>query len=311
LSRRLLCGLAVAVCLAAGITAVATRHFAEAVCLATNASGQRIVIGTELTTEGQRHKRDNPADDNNAILESLGGRGPELAWTSSSIARCRVMLDVSGGLWAPMFALAAVFGGAAVMTGRRTGTARRESRQVFLSYTHEDAADALRLHQFLKTHGIPVVIDCVNMAPGERIQDFIERSIQESDVVVSLVSSRSLMSAWVAMETIQSLHRNKWVQGKRFIACYLDEAFFAPECRLNCTRLIDERLARIEELLREYAANFIDTVDLNEEKTRLYELRNNLGLILATLKDSLCLDVRDARFEESGERLVAAIRARV
>ena len=188
---------------------------------------------------------------------------------------------------------------------------RRKGRVVLLSYSHEDVAVAARLHQFLKVEGISVLVDSESMTAGERIQDFIARAIQQADVVVSLVSRRSLLSAWVAMETIQSLQRNNFVEGRRFIACYLDDAFFAPECRLNYTQQIDERLQRIEELIPEYAARRIDTIDLNEEKTRLYDLRNGLWLILAALKDSLCLDVQDDRFEESGKRLIAAIRAEV
>ena len=48
-------------------------------------------------------------------------------------------------------------------------------------------------------------------------------------------------------------------------------------------------------------------MDLNQEKTRLYDLRNNLGNILARLKETLCLDLRDPQFEKSCSFLVAAI----
>ena len=93
---------------------------------------------------------------------------------------------------------------------------------------------------------------------------------------------------------------------------YRSAATRTQACRrltLNYTQQIDQRLRRIAELLPDCATRRIDTVDLNEEKTRLYDLRNSLGLILATLKDSLCLDVREDRFEDSAKRLVAAIRA--
>ena len=52
----------------------------------------------------------------------------------------------------------------------------------------------------------------------------------------------------------------------------------------------------------------IDTVDLNDEKTRLYDLRNNLGAILANLKGSLCLDLRDEHFAASCRAIVKACR---
>ena len=120
-------------------------------------------------------------------------------------------------------------------------------------------------------------IDIDSMAPGERIQDFIERSIRESDAVVSIVSTQSLLSSWVAIETINAFHRQKWTDGKLFIGALLSDDFFRPEFRLECTRIIDERLETIERLLPGYREKMIDTVDLNDEKTRLYDLRNNLG----------------------------------
>jgi hypothetical protein len=307
LNRALFCGIGAGLFLAAGIAGIRGNQYTESLCTAINASGRRVVIGTELNEHGQRYKQQNPVDDNNAILEALGGRGPETAWTPESIARCRVKLGFWGAFWPAMFVLAAVFGTGAAIS-RRSVSVRPKPRGVFLSYYHKDAGVASKLHQYLKDQGISVLIDSETMKPGERIQDFIAQSIEKSEVVVSLVSSGSLSSAWVASETIQSLHRNNWARQGRFIACYLDEAFFAPECRLKLTQQIDERLRRIEELLPDYAARHMDTVDLNEEKNRLYDLRNNLGLILATLKDTLCLDVRDERFDESAKRLIAAIR---
>lgn len=310
MSRRLAFGSAAALCAALALVAAAVLRQAESVCVATDAAGQRVVIGTELNDAGKRYKAENPADDNNAILESVGGRGPAAAWTSASIARCRARLDYSRAARMPLFALAALLASISIFSGSRAATPRRrKERLVFLSYNHADAEPAARLHRFLTSNGVSVLIDSETMTAGERIQDFIARCIRESDVVVSLVSSRSLLSAWVAMETIQTLQRNRWLEGRKFIACYLDDAFFSPECRLDFTRQIDERIQRIEELIPDYAARRLDTVDLNDEKTRLYDLRNNLGLILATLKESLCLDVREHCFEESGRRLLAAIRS--
>jgi hypothetical protein len=162
----------------------------------------------------------------------------------------------------------------------------------------------------LEQGGIEVVLDIDSMPAGEHIADFIHRSIRDSDAVVSVISSRSLLSAWVASETIGSMNRNKWGDNVTLIACYQDDEWFQPEFRLQCTQKIDDRLKRIEELIPEYAAKKLDSTDLNEEKSRLYDLRNNLGTILAAFKDSLCLDIRDAQFDDSGRRLVAAIRSR-
>jgi hypothetical protein len=305
-SLRLLAGSAAGICLLVGLSLLTANRYFESGCMATNAAGQRVVIGTELSERGKQYKSENPADDNNAILESLGGRSPELAWTRESIERCRSILSVSSALWGPCLALGGVFALVSLRAGRSPRPARRTQKHVFLSYDHSDTLDAERIRKLLEANGIRVLIDTADMAPGERIEDFIDRSIREADVVVSLVSRRSLFSAWVAVETMRTLQRS--ADPKRFIACYTDDSFFADDFRLDGTRRIDDRLRQIESLLPDYASQKLDSLDLNQEKTRLYDLRNNLGLILATLKGSLCLDVRDRAFDDSGNRLVAEIR---
>ena len=95
-------------CVAAAVTALVTYKYAESVCIATNAAGQRVVIGTELSESGLRYRNDNPNDDNAQILEALAGRAPNLAWTVQSIRRCRLMLLLAGALWLPLFGASAV-----------------------------------------------------------------------------------------------------------------------------------------------------------------------------------------------------------
>jgi hypothetical protein len=289
---------------AAGVAAALTLlllHGARiADCTAVDASGVRRVIGTELQSGVI------PQDDKDAMLRDLGDDSIDKMWTPRSIDACRNALLATGAFWIPLLGLAALAGAKALQA--TSGVVKDVvKQQIFISYNHEDAADARRLCRYLKDRGLRVSIDAESMQPGERISGFIERSIRESDVVVSLVSTRSLLSAWVALETIQTLNRNKWVRDRLFIFCYLDDEFFRPEFRLEATRKTDERLREIERLLPEYAEHRIDTVDLNEEKTRLYDLRNNLGTILATLRASLCLDAREEKLEESGQRITAAV----
>jgi hypothetical protein len=217
---------------------------------------------------------------------------------------------LAGGLWIPLFGASAV--AASAFVGRDSGERKpaRTKARAFISYCHEDAAAVLKLRDVLCANDIDVIVDSEAMLPGERISDFIDRSIRDCDVVVSVVSDRSLASAWVASETVLSFSRLKWDADLSFVACYLDDAWLQPEFRLQLTQRIDDRLRRIESLLPDYAAQRIDSADLNEEKTRLYSLRNNLGHLLAVLRETLCLDIREARFDTSSQRLVASIRDR-
>jgi len=300
--------IAAVACVAAAVTALVAYKYTESVCIATDASGRRVVIGTELTESGLRYRKENPNDDNARILEALAGHAPDSAWTVQSIRRCRLILLLTGGLWIPLFGASAV--AASVSFGGGTGQPRpaRTKVRAFISYCHDDAAAVSKLRDVLRGNGIEVIVDSEAMSPGERISEFIDRSIRDCDVVVSVVSDRSLLSAWVASETVLSFSRLKRDPNLSFVACYLDDAWLQPEFRLQMTQRIDDRLRRIESLLPDYAAQRIDSADLNEEKTRLYDLRNNLGHLLAVLRDTLCLDIREARFDASSERLVATIR---
>jgi hypothetical protein len=277
----------------------------EQVCTAHDASGRIVVIGRELTPAGRKYLEDNPNDNPDAILQALGGLGPERAWTEGSIARCRMQLGSTESLWMSLLGIALVCAVSLMQPSRARASAGGPKR-VFISYNHEDAAVARRLRDALRAAGLRVAMDIDSMAPGERIQDFIERSIRESDAVISIVSTKSLLSSWVAVETVSAFHRQKWSDGKLFIGALLSDDFLRPEFRLECTRTIDERLQTIEQLLPEYPEKMIDPVDLNDEKTRLYELRNNLGSILANLKGSLCLDLRDEHFAGSCQAIVKA-----
>jgi hypothetical protein len=304
-------GAAAIAALAGGIALFAANLSIEPVCTARNAAGQRVVIGTEFTEDGKRYHAANPSDDKNAILESLGGLGPQQAWTQASIDRCHLMLVLTGATWIPLFgiALTCALGLAAPSPSDAGGAPARSGRKkVFISYNHEDAEVAVALRDVLSRNGVEVIIDVNSMTVGQRIEEFIMQSIRAADAVVSIVSTSSLLSSWVAMETIKSLHGQEGVNGKIFIGCYLSDDYFRPEFRLECTRQIDERLQLIDRLIAEYAEKKLDPVDLNEEKTRLFDLRNHLGAILAQLKQTLCLDLRGPEFESSVESLLAAIK---
>jgi len=185
--------------------------------------------------------------------------------------------------------------------------AKSVSPTVFISYNHGDSEVAGRLKQVLEDNGIVVHIDQAIMEAGASIQEFIESSIRNTDVTLSVVSNRSLLSAWVALESIDTFYHEKFAGSKKFIACYLDTDFFSMDFRLNATRQIDAKIEEIDKLIPKHIASKIDTNDLNSQKSRLYKLRNNLGDILLRLRDSLSLDLRGEKFEESVTKIVNEI----
>ena len=179
--------------------------------------------------------------------------------------------------------------------------------KVFISYNHNDSKVALKIRDALEKENIEVIIDQEDMMAGTEIKNFIERSIGESTVTVSLVSNKSLKSAWVALETIDTFFLARYQKNKRFIGCYLDDDFFQPDYTLKTIGEIEAQIKTNQNLIPEYQQKMIDTRDLNNENTRLLALRSNLDGIVGRLRDSLCLDVREETFNQSMQKLIQAI----
>src|SRR5437867_4007371 len=140
-------------------------------------------------------------------------------------------------------------------------------KKAFISYSHEDRLVAEKLKSALENRGILVTIDNPTMRPGIGIQECIESSIRDTDVTLSIVSNQSLLSAWVAVETVTVLYSESLRHGKRFIACYIDTDFFNHDFRLKATEQIDSRIDEIERNIPKYIEKKLDTSDLNSEKT--------------------------------------------
>lgn len=178
---------------------------------------------------------------------------------------------------------------------------------VFISYNHNDSEIALNIRDAIEAEGIDVIIDQEDMLAGENISNFINESINNSTVTISLISNRSLKSAWVAMETVNSFYHKIFSKNKKFIGCYLDDDFFNKNFTINAIGDIDNQIKQNQELLVQYHEKMIDTRDLNNQNSRLLALRNNLDGIIGRLRDSLCLDIRDNRFDESISKILKVI----
>jgi len=118
--------------------------------------------------------------------------------------------------------------------------------KVFVSYNHEDSQVAARVVAFLREHNIEVTIDSAAMSPGGDIQGFIEQSIRDTDVTLSIVSNKSLASGWVALESVTTFWFEKFDRNKLFIPCYLDKDLFEDDYSNRVLPQINERLAQLD-----------------------------------------------------------------
>ena len=182
-------------------------------------------------------------------------------------------------------------------------------KSIFISYNHGDKQETDQLKHLLEKHVQNVIIDYKSNIPGDGIQSYLEQYVNNADTTILVVSAKSLQSGWVGMEVVQAFY-NKKVNSKNIIGCYLDTAFLEQDFVLNSVREIDKKIRKIDELVERYAKEKIDTLDLNNEKTRLYNLRGKIGEIISFLKDSFTIDIRGEKMQANLPKLIESIASR-
>lgn len=180
------------------------------------------------------------------------------------------------------------------------------SPTVFLSYNHKDVDAATKVKDFLRSKGIVVTIDSEAMKPGEDIASFINKCIRESDVTLSLVSNNSLLSAWVGMETANTLTGEN-IANKKFIAVVIDGSFYDMAFVRNSIATVDKRLSDLKEEIKYRLDNNLGFEDLQNERTRNNNLKNDLPQIVANLKNRLNVDITGENFTSGMERVAKGI----
>ena len=181
------------------------------------------------------------------------------------------------------------------------------ARKVFISYNHKDATIAHRIKASLEQAGIAVTIDSEKLQAGGDIKTFIEQSIRDTDVTLSLVSTNSLLSAWVGMESLNMLVAQR-ITEKRFIACAIQTEFFKRSFVRTATEEIDRHLLEIKEEMKNSIERDLGIEHLQIERTRYLKLKNGLPEIVANLKERLTIDLSDEHFEDGMRRVIESIK---
>jgi hypothetical protein len=180
-------------------------------------------------------------------------------------------------------------------------------KTVFISYNHHDMEIANKLKDKLTAENIQVIIDSESMQAGEDIKEFIEKCVRETGATISLISTNSLLSAWVAMESINTFYHEKTDTGKKFIACFLTDDFFNRDFTDTALDHVDGEIKKIQNLVTDRMEKNRSIRDLQNELTRYTELRNNMDEIIRRLRESLCIDMRMENFELNFKKVVQAI----
>jgi hypothetical protein len=180
-------------------------------------------------------------------------------------------------------------------------------KRVFISYSQKDKDIAAKVKAALEGHSIAVTIDSESMAAGSDIREFIDNSIRNTQVTLSIVSKNSLTSDWVALESVESFAAEKFLEGKKFIACYIDEELFRDEFLIEAIDALDQQIKEIENKIQDCAKRNVNAKNFETKKDRKYRLRNSLPDILGRLLGSLTLDIREPEFDKNLQRIIVEI----
>lgn len=183
------------------------------------------------------------------------------------------------------------------------------NKTIFISYNHKDADFVERLSRELEVHNIGVIIDINSLRFGDDIQKFIDKSIQHTDFTISIVSKNSLNSAWVIMESLETLIHEKIYQKEKFIPIFIDNCFFEDTFQIELIEGIEQSIETLLSEIVKLTKKFLPTTNLDSKKIRLIELRHNIDKILNRLNNSLTGDFSDEeKFRKNLPKLIEAIK---
>lgn len=178
---------------------------------------------------------------------------------------------------------------------------------VFISYNHDDREHVDRIKTSLELAGLTVFIDTDDMAAGQSIKDFIQNRMREKGFILSVVSSNSLRSGWVGIESDLAFY-SQLFGGRQFLPVKLDGIFLKDEFLLEAIDDIDTRLNDLDVKIQKAKEKRISALPYESRRNRLQELRENLPKILDRLQNVLTVDVAGEKFESGMKKVIDTIK---
>jgi len=139
----------------------------------------------------------------------------------------------------------------------------------------------------------------------DEISDFIEKSIQESDITISVISKNSLGSPWVMVETLETLLSETFDKRKRYIPVMIDDCLFKDKFQSVLIKNIEKNIDEIVDEISHLSKKYVQTDSLYARQKRLINLRSNIDIILFRLKEVLVANfITEEEYLKNFSRLI-------
>lgn len=158
-------------------------------------------------------------------------------------------------------------------------------KEIFLSYSHSDIELALSLKDILTDAGLIVNMDIEAITIGEKIDEYIEKSIIRSEMVLSLVTENSIKSPWFMKEFLDTINVERVINKRKLfpvvIKNIVSDLFLKDKMRDG----IDYDLNQINHVIKE------ETLDMNHigsycrKRERLINIKFNVDNILFRIQE--------------------------
>ncbi len=109
------------------------------------------------------------------------------------------------------------------------------------------------------------------------------------------------------LESVESFNAEKYLEDKKFIACFINEEFLRNEILIEAVKAIDKEIRELDRLITKSIRLHIDPLYLHAIRTRKFELRNNFSKILKRLREYLILDIRESEFHRNPPNIISEI----
>ena len=270
-------------------------------------STKYVIIGTQLNeaTANKKTQKLNDEKDIAGLFKYLRKSNPADVWKDYRRIKNQVLLSY---MLLVIF-LVAVF--THLTEEILLGIKSNQVSDVFISFYHEDKKIATALYDRLRKKKIKTNIYTESSVIGDQVMTYIRGAVKNSRITVALVSRKSILSGYVAVEIIGSIMLEEFSDEKKIIACKLDETAFDADFLQEASKILNDRLTKLDSIISERIKSKLNYRNITDEKNRLLDLIQKLDLILEKLNQTVYTDLGNDPSEADFDKLILAVKSKL
>lgn len=174
------------------------------------------------------------------------------------------------------------------------------SKRVFVSYCHDDEAFVQKFVTALESASVNVTVDYKTLRLGDSINQFIKKAVRGTERTIIVVSDKSIRSAWVMAEFLETVLYEQVTDSSRLIPIHLDKSVFDPDLPLEIDKELETKIGEVDDRIRKALDRKMDLEPFGDVRDRLRNLQFNIGKAVQRLTSVLSGDFSDPNDFQQG-----------